>query len=194
MRTLATLTKADIGPQSCCALFAPDGTIWTTAQGGPTSTTTSFNLYQLSGLPSAPVAKRIAARTGNVESHSLMAVGQYLWVTDRFANTLDIFDLKSAESVRTVDLATGPLAGRDPAPDILDLAPDGKTAFLTLRGKVPVTSNIKGLDNAVGDVGGFAVLRVLDGGRAMQVDAVIALPLGSGASTIDPHGIRVLSR
>src|SRR6185503_16525480 len=121
MKTIATLTKADIGPQSCCALFAADGSIWTTAQGGATSTTTSFNLYQLTGLPNAPVAKRIIGRTGNVESHSLLAVGQYLWVTDRFANTIDVVDLRSGEAVAKVDLASGPLAGRDPAPDILDL-------------------------------------------------------------------------
>ena len=191
MKTIATLTKTDIGPQSCCALFAQDGSIWTTAQGGTTSATTSFNLYQLTGLPSAPVAKRVVGRTGNVESHSLLAVGQYLWVTDRFANTIDVLDVRSGEAVAKVDLASGPLAGRDPAPDILDLAPDGKTAFLTLRGKAPVTSNIKGLDNAVGDVGGFAILKVIDGGRSAEISSFVALPLGAGASTVDPHGLRV---
>jgi hypothetical protein len=97
----------------------------------------------------------------------------------------------SGEYLRTIDLATGALAGRDPGPDILDIAPDGKWAFLTLRGKAPVTSNIKGLDNAVGDVGGFAVLRINDGGRSAEVSSFVALPQGAGAATVDPHGLRI---
>ena len=188
MKTVATLGKSAIGPQSCCATFVND-TIWTTAQGGATATTTSFNLYQVTGLPDKPVAKRVLSRTGNVESHSLILVGKYLWVADRFANTLDIVD--QSGDTRTMSLATGPLAGRDPAPDIMALSPDESTVFVALRGKTPVTSNIKGLDNAVGDVGGFAILGVKDGGRDAVLSSVITLPLAAGASVVDPHGLRI---
>lgn len=38
----------------------------------------------------------------------------------------------------------------------MDLSPDGKLVFVTLRGKAPVNGNIKDVNNAVGDVGGFA--------------------------------------
>ena len=188
MKTIATLGKSAIGPQSCCATFVKD-TVWTTAQGGATATTTSFNLYQITGLPDKPVAKKILARTGNVESHSVILVGQYLWVADRFANTLDIVD--QTGEARTMSLASGPLAGRDPAPDIMALSPDESTVFVALRGKTPMTSNIKGLDNAVGDVGGFAILSVKDNGRDATVSSVVALPLAAGASVVDPHGLRV---
>jgi len=115
MKTVASVGKSAIGPQQCCATFVKD-TIWTTAQGGATTTTTSFNLYQVTGLPDKPVAKKVLSRTGNVESHSVILVGQYLWVADRFANTLDIVD--QAGDARTLSLASGPLAGRDPAPDV----------------------------------------------------------------------------
>jgi len=188
MKTIATLAKAAIGPQSCCATFVKD-TVWTTAQGGATTTTTSFNLYQVTGLPDKPVAKKILSRIGNVESHSVILVGQYLWVADRFANTLDIVD--QTGDARTLNLASGPLAGRDPAPDIMALSPDASTVFVALRGKTPVTSNIKGLDNAVGDVGGFAILSVKDGGRDATVSSFVSLPLAAGASVVDPHGLRV---
>jgi len=188
MKTIASLGKPAIGPQSCCATFVKD-TIWTTAQGGATTTTTSFNLYQVTGVPDKPVAKKILSRTGNVESHSVILVGQYLWLADRFANTLDIVD--QTGDARTMSLATGPLAGRDPAPDIMAASPDESAVFVVLRGKTPVTSNIKGLDNAVGDVGGFAILTVKDGGREASVGSVIALPLAAGASVVDPHGLRV---
>jgi DNA-binding beta-propeller fold protein YncE len=188
MKTVATLGKSAIGPQQCCATFVKD-TIWTTAQGGATTTTTSFNLYQVTGLPDKPVAKKILSRTGNVESHSVILVGQYLWVADRFANTLDIVD--QAGDTRTMTLASGPLAGRDPAPDIMAASPDESMVFVALRGKTPVTSNIKGLDNAVGDVGGFAILTVKDSGRDATISSFIALPLAAGASVVDPHGLRV---
>ncbi|MDP9274273.1 MAG: hypothetical protein M3O99_01595, partial [Chloroflexota bacterium] len=124
-----------------------------------------------------------------VESHSVILVGQYLWLADRFANTLDIVD--QAGDARTMSLASGPLAGRDPAPDIMALSPDESIVFVALRGKTPVTSNIKGLDNAVGDVGGFAILTVKDSGRDATVTSVVALPLAAGASVVDPHGLRL---
>ena len=188
MKTVASLGKPAIGPQSCCATFVKD-TIWTTAQGGATTTTTSFNLYQVTGLPDKPVAKKILSRTGNVESHSVILVGQYLWLADRFANTLDIVD--QTGEARTMSLASGPLTGRDPAPDIMTASPDESSVFVALRGKTPLTSNIKGLDNAVGDVGGFAILTVKDGGRDATVSSFVGLPLAAGASVVDPHGLRV---
>lgn len=188
MKTIASVGKSAIGLQSCCATFVKD-TIWTTAQGGPTTTTTSFNLYQVTGLPERPVAKKVLSRTGSVESHSLIQVGQYLWVADRFANTLDIVD--QTGEARTMSLASGPLAGRDPAPDIMAVSPDGSTVFVALRGKTPVTSNVKGLDNAVGDVGGFAILAANDNGHDATVSSVVALPLAAGASVVDPHGLRI---
>jgi DNA-binding beta-propeller fold protein YncE len=188
MKTVATLGKSAIGPQQCCATFVKD-TIWTTAQGGATTTTTSFNLYQVTGFPDKPVAKKVLSRSGNVESHSVIQVGQYLWVADRFANTLDIVD--QTGDARSMSLASGALAGRDPAPDIMAASPDESTVFVALRGKTPVTSNIKGLDNAVGDVGGFAILTVKDSGRDAAVSAFVALPLAGGASVVDPHGLRV---
>lgn len=188
MKTVASLGKSAIGPQQCCATFVKD-TVWTTAQGGATATTTSFNLYQVTGLPDKPVAKKILSRTGNVESHSVILVGQYLWVADRFANTLDIVD--QTGEARTMSLASGPLSGRDPAPDIMAASPDESIVFVALRGKTPLTSNIKGLDNAVGDVGGFAILTVKDGGRDATVASVVVFPLAAGASVVDPHGLRV---
>ncbi|MGH2473448.1 MAG: YncE family protein [Candidatus Limnocylindria bacterium] len=193
MKVIGTVGKGDIGPQSCCATFVGNA-VWTTAQGGTTATTTSFNLYKVTGLPSTPSAKKILSRTGSVESHGVLLVGgRYLWVVDRFANTLDIFDTstEASEPVRSLSLASGALAGRDPAPDIMDIAPDGKTVFLTLRGKSPVTSNIKDLNNSVGDVGGFAIISVKDDGRDAAVTAAVPLPLSAGASVVDPHGLRV---
>lgn len=194
MKVVSSLSKADIGPMTCCAAVGSTF-IWATAGGGATATETAWNLFQIpvAGLPSLKSTK-VLGRTGKVESHGVLIVQQSVWVIDRFANSLDIFDAGkagAAEPVRTVSLASGPLAGKDPAPDSMDLSPDGKLVFVTLRGKAPVNGNIKDVNNAVGDVGGFAVLAVQDGGRNATVQSFVPLALPAGASVVDPHSLKV---
>lgn len=190
MKVDAMLSKAEIGPSACCALVK-DGIIWTTAQGGPDATSTSWNLYKVSGAAEGTLkATSVLRRDGKVESHSVIAVGRAIWVGDRFANQLDIF-ADGSSSPLSISLATGPLAGRDPAPDILDRSPDGNYVFVALRGKTPVNGNIKGLDNAVGDSPGFAVLRIDDEGRGAGVLQHVPAPLSPGSSLTDIHALRV---
>src|SRR5439155_24835873 len=72
-------------------------------------------------------------------------------------------------------------------------APDGASApgdGHTSSREMVTWSNIKGLDNAVGDVGGFAILTVKDSGRDAAVSSFVVLPLAAGASVVDPHGLR----
>lgn len=194
MKVVSSLSKAEIGPSTCCAAVGSTF-IWATSAGGPTATDTTWNVFQIpvAGLPSLKSTK-VLGRTGKVESHGVLIVGQSVWVIDRFANSLDIFDAGragAAEPVRTLSLASGPLAGKDPAPDIMDLSPDGKLVFVTLRGKAPVNGNIKDVNNAVGDVGGFAVLAVQDGGRNATLQSFVPLALAGGASVVDPHSLKV---
>jgi hypothetical protein len=188
MSVLATLGKSDLAPNACCAV-AFDGGFWMTGQGN-SSGTTAYNLYRITGGPSTLSAKVIAARTGRFESHSLllMARGAELWLSDRFAHVIDVYDTASGQLLRSVPLASGPLAGKSPAPDILLAAPGG-LAFVTLRGPTPVTSNIKGLDNAVGDSPGIAVL---DSKTAVRL--YVPLSAVPGVKGADPHGagVRVL--
>lgn len=194
MKVVSSLSKAEIGPSTCCAAVGSTF-IWATSAGGATATDTTWNVFQIpvAGLPSLKSTK-VLGRTGKVESHGVLVVGQSVWVIDRFANSLDIFDAGragAAEPVRTLSLASGPLAGKDPAPDIMDLSPDGKLVFVTLRGKAPVNGNIKDVNNAVGDVGGFAVLAVQDGGRNATLQSFVPLALAAGASVVDPHSLKV---
>lgn len=194
MKVVSSLSKTEIGPTTCCAAVGSTF-IWATSAGGATATDTTWNVFQIpvAGLPSLKSTK-VLGRTGKVESHGVLVVGQSVWVIDRFANSLDIFDAGragAAEPVRTLSLASGPLAGKDPAPDIMDLSPDGKLVFVTLRGKAPVNGNIKDVNNAVGDVGGFAVLAVQDGGRNATLQSFVPLALAAGASVVDPHSLKV---
>lgn len=194
MKVVSSLGRAEIGPATCCAAVGSTY-IWASSSGGAMATETAWNLFQIpvAGLPSLRSTK-VLGRTGKVESHGVLIVGQSVWVLDRFANNLDIFDAGragAAEPVRTVSLASGPLAGKDPAPDIMALSPDGTRVFVSLRGKAPVNGNITGLDNAVGDAAGFAVLEVQDGGRGAAVRLHVPLAVAGGASVVDPHSLTV---
>lgn len=195
MKVAGQAPKSQIGPNGCGGV-ARGGDIWINSGGGTAGTPTANRLYHLSAaaLPSVS-AREAASRSGNVDAHGALITpsGAYLWMADRFANRIDVFETRSGgtEAVRTIELATGPLAGKDPAPDLIDIAPDGSLAFAALRGKEPLTGNLATMNNAVGDSPGIALLRVLDGGRAGEVKAHISLPLATGATTGDPHGLRV---
>lgn len=195
MKIVGQATKTQIGPNGCGGL-ASGNDIWINAGGGTAATPTANRLFHIpaAALPSVTVTE-IASRTGNVDAHGALLTpsGKTLWMADRFANRIDIFDAKypGAALLKTLELASGPLAGKDPAPDLLDIAPDGTLAFAALRGKEPLTGNLANVNNAVGDSPGILVLRVLDGGRGGEVKTYIPFALAGGASAIDPHGLRV---
>lgn len=195
MKIAGQAGKAQIGPNGCGGL-ARGSDIWINSGGGTAGTPTGNRLYHLAAgaLPTI-VAQEISSRSGNVDAHGalLTASGAFLWMADRFANRIDIFDAKPAKSEprSTIELASGPLAGRDPAPDLIDISPDGSLAFAALRGKEPLTGNAAGTNNAVGDAPGIAVMRVLGGGASGELRAHIPLGVAPGASTVDIHGLAV---
>ena len=195
LKVVGQATKTQIGPNGCGGI-ARGGDIWINSGGGTAATPTANRLYHIAAaaLP-AVTPKEIASRSGNVDAHgaAITPSGAYLWMADRFANRIDVFEAKTtaAEPVRSIELASGPLAGKDPAPDLIDFAPDGSLVFAALRGKEPLTGNLAAVNNAVGDSPGVAILRVLDAGRAGEVRTWIPLGLAAGASTIDPHGLKV---
>ena len=195
MKIVGGATKTQLGPNGCGGL-ANGGDIWINAGGGTAGTPTANRLFHIAAasVPTVTITE-VASRTGNVDAHGALLTpdGKTLWMADRFANRIDIFDAKfpGASLVKTLELASGPLAGKDPAPDLIDIAPDGTLAFVALRGKEPLTGNLAAVNNAVGDSPGVAVLRVLAGGRDGEVKAYIPFALAGGATTVDAHGLRV---
>ncbi len=80
----------------------------------------------------------------------MAAVGRYLWSVDRAGNNIEIIDTLSNLSVGSVDLVTD--WNTDPAPDLMDVAPDGQYVFVGLRGPTPLTGNDKAVNNAKGTI------------------------------------------
>ena len=80
----------------------------------------------------------------------MAGLGRYVWNADRAGNNIEILDTLSNLSVGSVDLTTR--ANADPAPDLMDVAPDGQHVFVSLRGPSPLTGNDKDAHNAKGTI------------------------------------------
>eukprot|EP00401_Gymnodinium_catenatum_P037338 CAMPEP_0117590068 /NCGR_PEP_ID=MMETSP0784-20121206/70770_1 /TAXON_ID=39447 /ORGANISM="" /LENGTH=702 /DNA_ID=CAMNT_0005391635 /DNA_START=38 /DNA_END=2146 /DNA_ORIENTATION=- len=151
--------------------------------------------------------------------------GKYLHVVDRIQNVVEVFDVATYER-STYDLvsadgksgrqgAAAPCFARsvlddaslplnDPAPDLLDITPDGEYFMVALRGPAPVSVP----HAAQGSCPGVGVVKITEGGRSGRLidvlrttntvdDAtVLGVPGGvnyTGAERSDVHGVIVVS-
>lgn len=120
----------------------------------------------------------------------MTAVGRYLWVADRAANTIEIIDTLSGLSVGSVDLATE--ANQDPAPDLMDVSPDSQYIFVGLRGPIPLSGNDKTVNNAKGTIPGIGVVHADAEGKVGHYKGQAAITnMKDGKETADTHGIAV---
>jgi hypothetical protein len=141
------------------------------------------------------------------DSHGLVLLDpvgkrRYLWAADRPANAIEVVD--TTTDTRVGSFSVGSRHSADPAPELFELSPRGSHAFVTLRGPCPLTGNIQGVNNSVGDSPGIGVLRVRQGGRAGTLVGIARIdnrdgsiascaPTGAPASNnrADVHGIAV---
>ncbi len=142
--------------------------------------------FPLNALPKVPAPTRIGGRDGG-DAHGMVAVkNRYLWSGDRHLNTIDVYDTSAANRQAGTITLVGDLS-KDPAPDLMDAAPDGHYVFVTLRGPSPLTGNHRDVDNAVGSTPGVGVITVESDGKAGTL-------IGIAPINGDPHGIQVRKR
>lgn len=116
-----------------------------------------------------------------------------MWVGDRAANRIVVVDTQQDTVVEEIALP-GALS-QDPAPDLMDVSPDGSRVFVALRGQSPLTANAAAANNAVGSTPGLAVVRVGENGRTGRLEALLRMTrMVDGAEKADPHGLRVRVR
>jgi hypothetical protein len=153
----------------------------------------SYDVYalDLSKLPGAVSAKLISQRDDRfADSHGMAGVGRYVWSADRAGNNVEIIDTLTGLSVSSVDLTSD--TNKDPAPDLMDVSPDGQYVFVGLRGPNPLTGNDKHAHNAQGTIPGVGVIHVDAAGKIghYKGQAVIT-NMKDGKETADTHGIAV---
>jgi hypothetical protein len=192
MKVVATLDNNQIHPAGCGGIEA-GGTMYVNSGGGWPIAPLSYDIYalNLTNLPRSVSAKLLSQRDSQfADSHGMGAVGRYLWSVDRAGNNIEIIDTLSNLSVGSVDLVTE--QNNDPAPDLMDVAPDGQYVFVGLRGPAPLTGNDKGVNNAKGTVPGVGVIHVDAGGKIGHYKGQAAITnMKDGKETADTHGIAV---
>ena len=192
MKIVATLNNVDIHPAGCGGVQVGN-TMYINSGGGAPVAPLSYDVYALniSDLPKSVSAKLITTRdTKFADSHGLAAVGRYLWSADRAGNNIEIIDTVSDLSVGSIEL-TGPISD-DPAPDLLDVSPDGAYVFVGTRGPIPLSGNVKDVNNAKGSTPGVGVIKVTNGGRGGEFVGIARITnMKDGKETADTHGLAV---
>ncbi|MCZ6780528.1 MAG: hypothetical protein O7C73_02665, partial [Nitrospirae bacterium] len=80
----------------------------------------------------------------------------------------------------------------DPAPDLIDVSPDGAYVFVGLRGSSPLTGNNKQVNNAKGSTPGVGVVKVTNGGKGGEFVGIARISnMKDGKETADTHGTAV---
>lgn len=198
MKVVTTATNVEVHPAGCGGVQV-GGTLYINSGGGwpaskfPAAASLGYDVYALglSNLPKSVAIKLITSRdTKFADSHGMAAVGRYVWSADRAGNNIEIIDSLTNLSVGGIDL-TGSVSD-DPAPDLMDAAPDGSSVFIALRGPNPLTGNDKSVNNAKGSTPGVGVVKVTGGGKDGEFVGVARLSnMKDGKETADPHGIAV---
>ena len=192
MKALAMLDNNQIHPAGCGGIQLSE-TLYINSGGGWPVAPLSYDVYalDLSALPKSVSAKLVSQRDEKfADSHGMGGVGRYLWSVDRAGNNIEIIDTVSNLSVNSVELVTD--ANSDPAPDLMDNAPDGQYVFVGLRGPNPLTGNDKSVNNAKGTIPGVGVIHVDGGGKVGHYKGQAAITnMKEGKETADVHGIAV---
>jgi hypothetical protein len=192
MKAVAVLDSNQVHPAGCGGVQVGE-TMYINSGGGWPVAPLSYDVYALdiSGLPAKVSARLVSQRDDKfADSHGMAGVGRYVWSADRAGNNVEIIDTLSNFSVGAIDLVSE--ANQDPAPDLMDVAPDGQYVFVGFRGPNPLTGNDKGVHNAKGTVPGVGVIHVDAGGKVghYKGQAVITNKKDD-KETADTHGIAV---
>ena len=192
MSLVATLNNNEIHPAGCGGIQVGE-TMYVNSGGGWPIAPLSYDIYalDLSTLPKSVSVKLVSQRDDQfADSHGMAAVGRYVWSADRAGNNIEIIDTLSNLSVGSIDLVTD--GNKDPAPDLLDNAPDGQYMFVSLRGPNPLTGNDKTHHNAKGTIPGVGVIHVDAVGKVGHYKGQATVTnMKDGKETADPHGIAI---
>lgn len=201
MRIVAEYDLATVKGNGCGGIEV-DGQMYVNSGGRPGPmehlAPYGFEVYRfpLSAFDAAPAAPnepapvKLFSAAGERDSHGMVATGggRYLWVMDRHADLVEVFDTRDDRHLRSLAL-NGVLTGKA-APDLTDIAPGGRLVYVALRGPTPLSGDPH---SASGQTPGLGIIEVSDGGSDGRLAAIVPLSnVGAdGIERADPHGVRV---
>jgi hypothetical protein len=201
MSNTGSLPRDSVRPAGCGGVQI-GSTMYLNSGGGWPATPLNHDVYAfgLGSLPEGSVPELIGGRSGG-DSHGMVSLNnKYLWSGDRHLNLIDTYDTGNGNIKIGTVLLSGDLS-KDPAPDLMDAAPDGSYVFAALRGPSPLTGNNKEVNNAVGSTPGVGVIKVEGNGRGGALVGIAPISKmvqekdkeGKDVTVekADPHGIQV---
>jgi DNA-binding beta-propeller fold protein YncE len=201
MAIVAEYDAATVHPNGCGGVEV-DGQMYINAGGGTAANPFESDLYAFTlqdftiapQPPNTPLPLKVFShdRRRFVDSHgaALIKNGRFLWLADRAANRIVVVNTRQDTVANEFNLVGA--VSENPAPDLLDVSPDGKLVFVTLRGLNPLTGNAPGFNNAVGSTPGLGIIEVTDDGRSGRLASSAPIThIVNGVETADPHGIAV---
>lgn len=186
-------------------------------------------LGNIDGTETSNTSGQLPSSTTRRDSHgaAITLDGKYIHVDDRIGNVVEVFDSETHVRVNTYDLVSldgksgregphGPCRDRsvlddrlmplnDPAPDLMEITPDGKYLMIAFRGPVPITVN----HGAQGSCPGVGIVEITEEGKSGKLVDVLrstntydtatvpTLAGGhqyTGAERSDVHGSIVVSK
>jgi len=200
MAIVAEYDRAMVHGNGCGGVEA-GGSMFITSGGGTASNLHEFDVYRfpLAGYdpahpPNTPAPEPIFSDdAAERDAHGMTVTGRgrYLWVTDRGANLIEVFDVATGERLETLPLEGSDSA--DPTPDLADVSPSGNRVFVAMRGPNPLSGDPH---VATGVTPGLMVLQVEEGGRRGIVKGIVRVSNldAAGVERADPHAVRVRRR
>jgi hypothetical protein len=198
MQIVAEYDKTQVHANGCGGIQAKDTMYINSGAGTLAGNPTEHDVYAFDARafgstpnpPNTPAARLIYSYDDRPEadSHGVVLTGKdkYLWTGDRQANTMTVVDTRQDRVLEEFTLEGE--ASSDPAPDLLDVSPDGRHVFAALRGPRPQS----GGHSAFGETPGVGVIDVLRNGRTGRLDSVARVTnVVGGLDQADPHAIRV---
>jgi DNA-binding beta-propeller fold protein YncE len=149
--------------------------------------------YSPSNPPNTPAPVNVYAKSGAADSHGVAVTrdGRHLWVFDRHGDVAEVISTRDHRHVNTVQLAGS--VSSNPAPDLVDISPNGDLFFVALRGPTPLTGDPH---NATGNTPGLGIVAVDSDGRGGELTSVVRITNvgGDGIERADAHAVRVRLR
>ncbi|MEV4175860.1 hypothetical protein [Nonomuraea sp. NPDC049709] len=185
-------------PANGCGFVEAKGTVFGDGGGGTAANLDQFSVfrvprsgYSASNPPNTPAVQRLYDDdTPERDAHgtAVSARERHVWVGDRDANVVEVFDGRTGARVNTVPL-TSPYSA-DPTVDLFASSPDRAWVFASTRGPTPLSGDPH---SSHGTDPGLLIVRMTDEGRGGQVRGLIPISNvdAAGAERADAHGIRV---
>src|SRR5688500_11078244 len=103
-----------------------------------------------------------------------------------------MFIVDTLTNTRVNQFALTGSVSSDPAPDLMEISPNGNRIFFSMRGPIPLTGNNPIFNNAVGSTPGVGIIRVMQGGDNGEFFTRVPISnIVGGVERADPHGLKI---